>query len=125
MKKTIEELKEEVKEKLKAMPIASSCHLSTQLLASHSTMNCVMRKVVYPYKIQVLQELKPLDYGKYVNFCYWLLHYVYHHHYVLDTTFFSGKVWFHLSGRVNMQNLRLVRHKSTQIHKRAGFILRK
>ncbi len=28
---------------------------------------CVMRKVVYPYKIHALRELKPLDYRKHIN----------------------------------------------------------
>ncbi len=94
-RKRTEELKEEIKEKLEAMPIVSSHRLTVQLPVSHSKMYCVMQKVRYPYKIQVLQELKPLHYGKHVHFCY-SLHYVYHCHDVLDTMFSSNKARFHL-----------------------------
>ncbi len=97
----------EIKKKLETMPIVSSRRLATQLPASHSTMYHVMQKIAYPYKIRVLQELKPLDFGKCANFCCQLSHYVRCRLDVLDTMFFLDEAWFHLSNYVNQQNFRV------------------
>ncbi len=101
-RKQNKELKEKTKEKLEATLTVFSCHLATQLLVSHSTIYYVMRKVVYPYKIYVLRELKSLDCGKRVHFVagFFIMFTVIMM--FLDTMFFSNEAWFHLSGYMNL-----------------------
>ncbi len=100
-------MKDAVKTRLKATPTISSCRLVTQLLTSHTTSYRMMRQIVYPYRTQVVHELKPANGGKCIAFCNWLLRYISRSHSVLDTVFFSDEAWFHLSGYVNAQNYRV------------------
>ncbi len=106
MKQT-EEIKDALKTRLEAAPTISSRWLATQLLTFHTTTYCMMQQIAYPYKIQVVHELKLADPGKCIAFCNWLLRYVSRSHSVLDTVFFSDEAWFHLSGYVNAQNYHL------------------
>lgn len=59
---------------------------------------------LHPYKVTVVQELHPLDYGKRVRYCEWFNENV--NDDLLDQTFFTDEAWFHLSGYVNSQNYR-------------------
>lgn len=60
---------------------------------------------MHPYKMQVYQELLPPDYEKRVRYCQWFQENV--NDDVLNTTFFSDEAWFHLTGYVNSQNMRM------------------
>jgi hypothetical protein len=59
----------------------------------------------HPYKVSVVQELLPLDFGKRVQYCNWFNENL-NDDDILDLTFFSDEAWFHLSGYVNSQNYR-------------------
>ena len=60
----------------------------------------------FPYKINLVHQLQPLDYDKRVQFCNWFNTQV--HDGILDPqlTFFTDEAWFNLSGYVNSQNNR-------------------
>ncbi len=102
-----EEMKDVVKKRLEATTTISSGRLAMQLPTSHTTTYRMMWQRAYPYKIQVVHELKPADPGKCIAFCNWLLRYVSRSHSVSDTGFLLDEAWFHLSGYVNAQNYRV------------------
>lgn len=59
---------------------------------------------VYPYKVTVVQQLKPTDYEK----IKWYQQFTQEKEIkLLDETFFINEAWFHLSGYINMQSTRL------------------
>jgi hypothetical protein len=60
----------------------------------------------FPYRVRVVHELKPADYGKRENFCKWFLNFIENDE-ILDITFFTDEAWFHLSGYINSQNTRV------------------
>lgn len=59
-----------------------------------------------PYKISVVQELRPADPRLRIDFCQWYLQSI--HDGLVDTNFFffTDEAWFHLNGYVNTQNNR-------------------
>jgi hypothetical protein len=72
----------------------SSCYTAAKILK------------MYPYRIQVVQELKESDPDKRKEYCEWFLDFIKEEG-VLDLTFFSDEAWFHLSGYINSQNSRI------------------
>lgn len=60
----------------------------------------------HPYKVSVVQELLPIDYGKRLHYCQWFNDNIRDDN-ILDKSFFSDEGWFHLSGYVNSQNYRI------------------
>ncbi|KAL1488740.1 hypothetical protein ABEB36_014539 [Hypothenemus hampei] len=60
---------------------------------------------MYPYKVSVVQQLYPLDFGKRIAYCQWFNAHMDNDE-ILDLSFFSDEAWFHLSGYVNSQNYR-------------------
>ena len=63
---------------------------------------------LFPYKVTAAQELKVTDFEKRLYYCHWLKTFVtIHGNEILNTTFFSDKVWFYLQGSVHSQNTRL------------------
>ncbi len=67
--KQTEEMMDAIKTRLEVTPTISSPWLTTQLPTSHTTTYRMMRQIVYPYKIQVVHELKHADPGKCIAFC--------------------------------------------------------
>lgn len=61
---------------------------------------------MFLYRVAVVQELRPPDFARRVEYCQWFLNNL-NNDDVLDKTFFSDEAWFHLSGYLNSQNLRI------------------
>ena len=61
---------------------------------------------LYPYKVQVLEQLITSDFSKRVNYCQWFLRAINDNPSMLDILFFSDEAWFQLDGYVNSQNCR-------------------
>ncbi len=57
-----------------------------------------------PYHLQLVQELKPPDWLRRLNFCQWLLNFSRNNIAVFNQMFFTNEAWFHLHGFVNTQN---------------------
>jgi transposase len=60
----------------------------------------------HPYKIQVVQELKPLDYVARQRFCEQMIEKINDDPDFVDNFFMSDEAHFHISGYVNKQNCR-------------------
>jgi hypothetical protein len=59
---------------------------------------------LHPYKITVVQKLKPGDSAKWVAFCKWGLDFLGREgEDILNVTFFTDEAYFHLSGYTNSQ----------------------
>jgi hypothetical protein len=95
---------------LEKSPQKSMRRLSAETNISETSCRKIAKKVLhmFPYKISVLQELKPGDAEKRVKFAEWMLELVNSDASVLDYTFFSDEAHFHLSGYVNNQNYRFL-----------------
>lgn len=77
-----------------------------QIGLSYGTCHNATKKLhLHPYKVSVVQELLPADFGKRREFCTWFNNNLADDN-LLDNTFFSDEAWFHLSGYVNSQNYR-------------------
>jgi hypothetical protein len=55
---------------------------------------------IHPYKINIVPEIKPVDYEERVRFCNWFINHVHDP----KLTFFTDEANFNLSGYVNSQN---------------------
>lgn len=63
---------------------------------------------LFPYKVRCVQELKPSDNDKRLNYCHWFQRFINQNSEdILDVTFYTDEAWFHLGGYVNSQNTRL------------------
>ena len=58
---------------------------------------------MHPYKVTKVQHLLPQDFEASVRYCRWFLDNI-NADEILDTTFFTGEIYFHLPGYVNSQN---------------------
>lgn len=74
---------------------------------SFGTCQKVVKKELhfFPYKMSAVQELRPLDYEKRIQYCNWFNQHLTNNA-VLDLCFFSDEAWFHLTGYINSQNYR-------------------
>jgi hypothetical protein len=59
------------------------------------------------YKIAVVDKLKQPDFAARIGFCNWLLQNVRDGIVDPQLLFMTDEAWFHVSGRVNAQNVRL------------------
>lgn len=59
---------------------------------------------MYPYKVSVLQHLRPNHFEQRLNYCNWFNEILQEED--LNRTFFSDEAWIHLSGYINSQNYR-------------------
>ncbi|CAH1365997.1 unnamed protein product, partial [Tenebrio molitor] len=89
-------------------PKTSLRKLSLQADVPLSTCQKIVRKNLnlYPYKITTLQELRPGDSERRLEYCNWFLNNL-NDDRLLDISFFSDEAWVHLSGYVNSQNYRI------------------
>jgi hypothetical protein len=54
-------------------------------------------KVVFPYKVIAVLELKPADHEKRIRYCEWFTNFIQKKTVdILDVTFFTVEAWFHL-----------------------------
>ncbi|RZC35577.1 hypothetical protein BDFB_015143 [Asbolus verrucosus] len=58
------------------------------------------------YKMQSYQALLPADHPRRLAYCYWFNNNLMNDE-LLNLTFFSDEAWFHLSGYINSQNMRM------------------
>ncbi len=72
-------------------------------ISKTTTYNIVRKFELKPFHFSILQELKPNDLAKRLAFCAWFERFIDDRYDVLDTTFFTDEVWFHLAGYVNAQ----------------------
>ena len=98
-----------VTNKLQRNPQKSLRRLSQETRISlTSTHRAVHQLKFFPYKVQVVHELKPQDSEKRVLFCRWFENFILEKgENILNHTFFSDEAWFHLSGYMNNQNSRV------------------
>lgn len=99
----------EIREKIEATPSTSTRRLAQQVHVSQTTVSRGLKRLhKYPYRVSMVQELKPPDYPRRVAFCDWFLRLIQggRKMEVLDNFFFSDEAWFHLSGYVNARNYR-------------------
>ncbi|KAG0425290.1 hypothetical protein HPB47_027535 [Ixodes persulcatus] len=87
-------------------------HLSIRRAARHLNLSRgfvwrVLRRRMYPFKSQLLHELKPEDYARRVQFCEDELARIRANPSHLQFLVFTEESVFHLDGRVNKQNCRL------------------
>jgi hypothetical protein len=61
---------------------------------------------LYPYKVQVYQELLPPHYNQRVAYCNWFNNFI-NNDETLDLTFYSDEAWFHLTGFIISQTMRM------------------
>ena len=96
--------------------ISSKCARNNELLVralaqqtgvSIGTNQTLLRKDLhlFPYRITAVQKLLETDYPRWVEICEWLL--TNFDGDLFNKTFFSDEAWFHLSGYVNTQNMRM------------------
>jgi hypothetical protein len=103
-----EENIQNVQHRMEDEPQLSLRRLSQQTELSVSTCQRIVRKDLglYPYKVQVYQELLPPDYNQRVAYCNWFNNFI-NNDETLDLTFYTDEAWFHLTGFINSQTMRM------------------
>lgn len=99
----------EIRNKIEAAPCTSTRKMAQHVHVSQTPVERALKRLKkYPYRVSVVQELKPLNYPRRLAFCHWFLRLIKggRRMDVLDNLFFLDEAWFHLSGYVNPQNYR-------------------
>ena len=101
------EVVERLKEIFRDDPGTSINLASQQVPISVGSVHKIVRKQLklYPYKIQVMQALKPEDYEKRQQFAQTILTRMDRDRQYLDKICFSDEATFHISGRVHRHNV--------------------
>jgi hypothetical protein len=88
-------------------PTTSIRHLSQQIDLSVGTCQKILKEDLhlFPYRLTAVQELHVNDLPQRLNYCQWFLNTIADD--VLEKTFFTDEAYFHLSGYVNSQNMRM------------------
>jgi hypothetical protein len=95
----------DVVNRLLASPRKSLRRLSQEIGLSRSMCQRAAKKAgLHAYQFTIVQELKEQDYDRRMTYCRWLQRFIHENQGILDYTWFSDKVWFHLSGYMNSQN---------------------
>ena len=106
-KRKISVLTEETIENMKTAiqkPHSSIRRVSAQLDMSFGSVYNAIRKIgLFPYKVRIFHQLKPIDFGLRLQHCYRILT---NFDNIVLKTFFSDESWIHLSGYINRQNTR-------------------
>lgn len=99
---------ENVRQVIEDNPRTSIRSLSQQTQLSYGTCQAILKKDLHlhPYRLTSVHELLPVDPPVRLQFCEWFLNTLDNDD-MLETTFFSDEAWFHLSGYVNSQNMRM------------------
>jgi len=76
------------------------------LATAHKAVREILK--IFPYKVTVMQELKPADCEKRICYRERFTNFIQTKTVdILDVTFFTDEAWFHLLGYVNIQNTQL------------------
>jgi transposase len=107
-KKRTPEVVADVAARMQQSPTKSLRRLAQETELSYGTCQKILKKDLdlRPYKIMAVQELLPRDFGIRVEYCQWFLNHLNNNN-TLDLTFFTDETWFHLSGYINKQNMRI------------------
>ncbi|XP_063919174.1 uncharacterized protein LOC135134425 [Zophobas morio] len=98
---------ENVRAIMDEVPITSVRHLQQQVDLSYGTCRTILKKDLglFAYRLQCVQELHHGDFPIRREYCEWFLNTFDDE--LLEKTFFTDEAWFHLSGYVNSQNMRM------------------
>lgn len=107
LKRTVENIAD-VEGRINQSPKKSIRKLSQQTQLSYGTCQRILKKDLqkFPYKFHCVQELLPIDHVTRINYCQWFLGTI-NNDDVLDKSFWSDEAWFHLSGYINKQTMRI------------------
>jgi hypothetical protein len=79
--------------------------LAQEMDLSYGTCHKILKQDLN-LQITVVHELLPRDFPARIRYCQWFLNHLNNNN-TLDLTFFSDESWFHRSGYVNKQNMRI------------------
>lgn len=99
---------ERVRVALTRSPRKSARRHSLELGLSNRTLRRILKNDLkfHPYKMQIVQHLKPQDYNNRVRFCEQMLNVIEQDEDRIHNLWMSDEAHFHLSGFVNKQNFR-------------------
>lgn len=104
---TVEKL-EDIRVRLEISPRKSLKRLAQETDISKGSAHKATRLLKFrPYKQLFVQELKQADFAARIRFCNWFLGSVHDGNLDPQLMFMSDEAWFHLSGHVNSQNVRM------------------
>jgi hypothetical protein len=66
-----------------------------------------LQRLLDPYRVHVMHELKEPDKEKLLQYCRWFTHFIRSYIDISDTVFFCDEACFHLGGNINSQNSRI------------------
>ncbi|GJQ79280.1 hypothetical protein Trydic_g5523 [Trypoxylus dichotomus] len=97
---------DDIRQRMDVNPNKSVRKLALQTGICRGSAHMAVRKKsrMHPYKILIMQHLRVQDIELRQNFCHWFNETLGDDDF--DSSFFSDKAWFHLSGYVNSQNYR-------------------
>lgn len=100
---------ETVRQIIEDQPQTSIRHLQQQADLSYGTCQRILKKDLHchPYRLQAFHELLPNDRPQRLQFCQWSMNNFINNEDVFEKSFFTDEAWFHLSGYVNSQNMRM------------------
>lgn len=101
------EVIQDVEQRMQQSPRKPIRRLAQEIGLSYGACQKIVKKDLhmFPYKITAMQQLLPRDFRIRLNYCQWFLNNF--NDDILDRSFFSDEGWFHLSGYLNKQNMRL------------------
>ncbi|XKL64373.1 hypothetical protein PGB90_004459 [Kerria lacca] len=107
-KKLTPEKLQVISETLTDKPSTSVRKLAVQTNIPKSTVHRGLKQLkLHPYRVTLVQELKPPDFGKRLHYCKWLRHFVRTHGIeIMNNFFFSDEAWFHRTGYINARMYR-------------------
>ena len=110
-----------IRNELTAKPNLSLRKIAANKNISLGSSHTAVRKILklYPYKIQVLQQLSETDFTKRISYCRWFVNFLDNDPTRLDNVYFSDEAWFQLDGYVNNQNFRMWCSENPHCYKEA------
>lgn len=108
-----------VRQRMQEEPTLSLRRLKQETNLSYGTCQTIVKHDLnmFPYKLQMFQELLPPDYQKRVSYCTWFNDHM--NNDILDLTFFTDESYFYLSGYVNKQVMRMWSENNPNFHSEA------
>lgn len=105
-----------VRQSVTASPETSTRRRSTQLGIPRGTVIQILKKDLrlYPYKIQMVQQLNPGDLAKRLEYSRTLLNIAENDELFLENLMMTDEAHFHLSGFVNKKKLQILGHTESQ-----------
>lgn len=103
-----EEVVNDVRQRMEQEPTKPLKRLSQEIGLSFGTCRTIVKKnlAMHSYKMQSYQSLLPTDHPRRLAYCQWFTDNLMNDD-LLNLTFFSDEAWFHLSGYINSQNMRM------------------